>query len=520
MAINIPGFFTEFRAVLDALEQVHTAQTDVSTDVDAVYAAMPTDSDTLAQHQQLLSQQRSFVSSSTMLVTLAARISERLQAIVAADGQPANGETEAALELIRQMVVAGDTVKESVVSAAVSPPSDTGAPQLIVSDRGPEGDKLEQMIPDLIVGSYASTVTLALAGNPATTDRLSKDWPTGNGVTATLILAESIVPSPTFNTEADRPDTPDGWIVEVGTIGTTIGITDPEVQTITIAGDPSSGHYTLKFTDIAGNQQTTRPIQWDSGSATVQSRLRELTGLENIEVVESGTSPNFTHTVTFTLANPAGDHPLVIEANNFDQGTITVAETTPGETANDGYACRFTSNGVENTRILVRIDQQLTASAQYAGSVQMRRSAGLVAGTLRISLVDGTYALTTDAAGAGNAVDVDLSGLSDAKFNGQPFIFRTPADLPPYLYLSLELTTPHTSTEVLYLDDVLLAEMQQLTDGPYVLLAPNQREVQTDDRYELTAANNRAGRLQDWYGRIFGLQLPSATSGSETISDT
>lgn len=72
-----------------------------------------------------------------------------------------------------------------------------------------------------------------------------------------------------------------------------------EVQTIAVAG--SAGTYTVTY-----NGNTTSALAYNATSATVQTALQLLTGLGSVTVVESGTTPNLTHTVTMTsvVGNP------------------------------------------------------------------------------------------------------------------------------------------------------------------------------------------------------------------------
>lgn len=71
-----------------------------------------------------------------------------------------------------------------------------------------------------------------------------------------------------------------------------------EVQTVAISGTPTGGTYTLTWAGPHGTV-TTAAIAWDAASTVVQAALRLLAGLESVVIVQSGTTPNFTHTITF-----------------------------------------------------------------------------------------------------------------------------------------------------------------------------------------------------------------------------
>src|SRR4051794_37793321 len=67
------------------------------------------------------------------------------------------------------------------------------------------------------------------------------------------------------------------------------------IQRVRITGSPSAGSYTLTW---GGN--TTAAIAYNAPEADVQAALRLLDGLESVQVVSSGTTPNFTHRITMT----------------------------------------------------------------------------------------------------------------------------------------------------------------------------------------------------------------------------
>lgn len=102
------------------------------------------------------------------------------------------------------------------------------------------------------------------------------------------------------------------------------------VQTITIAGTPTGGTYTLTW-----NGNTTSALVFNATQAQVQAALQALPGLWKVTVATTGTSPNYTHTVTMTAAGAtlAGSAVGAITATSSLTGgspTITPAVTTAG----------------------------------------------------------------------------------------------------------------------------------------------------------------------------------------------
>lgn len=105
---------------------------------------------------------------------------------------------------------------------------------------------------------------------------------------------------------------------------TTQNVTVTEVQTVAISGTPTGGTYTLTFNDGFGSARTTAGIAYNANAATVEAALRLLPGLEKVTVVSSGSTPNFTHTITMTAA------PSAAGASSPPQLTSSAAGLTGG----------------------------------------------------------------------------------------------------------------------------------------------------------------------------------------------
>lgn len=106
----------------------------------------------------------------------------------------------------------------------------------------------------------------------------------------------------------------------------TVSTTSPETQTVAISGTPTSGTYTLTF-----NGRTTAAIAFNAAAAAVQSALRLLPGLEQVTVTDTGTIPNFTHTVVMTGvdgASGATSPPQMTSTDSMSGGTHAIAHAT------------------------------------------------------------------------------------------------------------------------------------------------------------------------------------------------
>lgn len=109
----------------------------------------------------------------------------------------------------------------------------------------------------------------------------------------------------------------------------TISTTTAEVQTVVISGTPTAGTYTLTFN--AGTALTTSALAYNASGATVQAALRLLPGLEKVTVVTTGSTPNFTHTVTMTAAPSllgSTTPPQMTNTDNTTGGAHAIANAT------------------------------------------------------------------------------------------------------------------------------------------------------------------------------------------------
>lgn len=229
-----------------------------------------------------------------------------LTEIVHDDVSLATKTFQAALaELIDQMDENSESVDANTITvtpAAVGTPDGDGL--VVVTEKRGDGLVNEH--------SYAEVITLeALTDRPASltvstgesADLLSVDWPIKSGAGGTLsvtAVGSGLIPEGNFDTvSTDDSSLPKGWIQTVGSPGVAIALTSPEVQTVTISGTPTGGYYILHWTDGAGESHSTDPIAYNAAATSVQSALRKVPGLSKVTVTATGTSPNYTHTVTF-----------------------------------------------------------------------------------------------------------------------------------------------------------------------------------------------------------------------------
>jgi hypothetical protein len=119
-----------------------------------------------------------------------------------------------------------------------------------------------------------------------------------------------------------------------------------EVQTIVVAGTPTGGTYRI----CNPVTRETVSVAYNASSATVQTALRTLTGFGSVTVAESGSTPNFTHTITFT--GVATDTPqLTSDWSTLTGGTPSVTHAT---STSGGFKVYPTSaDAIADTNVLV-----------------------------------------------------------------------------------------------------------------------------------------------------------------------
>jgi len=538
--------------------------------------------------------------------------------------------------LIVQMNANGQTVNASSATVAVTTGTNQGNGVLCASTTRADGLNQQNALPEAITGSYTSNgISLV---SPATVTALSPLWPGGSGITTTLSITTPTSGSLLSNGGFDSftvANTPDGWLIGTGTPGTDIVQNVYTVQTITVTGTPTSGTYFIQATDLNGKIQQTGNLAYNATGAQVQSALISLTGFTGATVTSTGTTPNFTHTITF--GNMAGDVPVLSVTDNTSGGThtftpaivthgtsvytiqtvtttgtptsgnytitvtdlagrkqttaniafnaiasavqsalrllngfgsVTVSESgsTPNFThtinfiglagdvpiisVTDGtsggthaitpaivqhgaqavnLAIQFVSTGAELTTIYQQITSLKPLTA-YCFNGWFQAKPIPAAGALMVELVDGlTGQVINDQQGTPNVLTVTLSGIT-ANFTAQNAFFRTPQVLPALVFIRIRISTAVTSGTTTTIDHCSLVAASSLyTGGPLAAafsgsaaFAAGNSQIPADS-FTVTVTNAQAGSFQTYFDRAFnmkalGVQLPS--SGSPTISDS
>ena len=104
----------------------------------------------------------------------------------------------------------------------------------------------------------------------------------------------------------------------------------PEVQTLSVAGNPSGGHYHLTY-----NGQTTGEIAHTDGQEAIQAAINALSNVESGDITVAAQAGGINDgDVTFTFSDASGDVSMILVDDSALSGSpsavLSVAETTKG----------------------------------------------------------------------------------------------------------------------------------------------------------------------------------------------
>jgi len=530
MAVNLTTLFTRWGKMLFALNTLNTARlTTVPDEIQDVLDEFASASAAILSTVDNLPDAIPAWQSGTG--SIATELQASFQALLVQMVKDDNVQPDDALltaydELLRQMDASSDTVDASVVAGtATADAGNTGTGAFLVSVKRGDGRSEENLYAEdvrFICTARGESATFSFAGEP-TVDYLSEQWPDGSGCSGSVTVItsdDSLADNGGFEDEDDISDVPDGWEVIVGTPGTTFRITEPEVQTVVISGTPTLGTYALVFTNAAGKVQITGPLDFDADGGTVQAALNALIGAEGWTIDTTGTSPNYTHTITM-LDGPGGNvTQLSSMASATFNGTIGHATTTVGgESFRGSKSLEFIGGATLNAIQIPLAD--LTAATAYACNIWAKVSSVPGAGDFRICLWDGS-AVVNDDQGVANSLTVNCPGLT-TNWAAQKVMFQTPSVMPPVLYLRIELTTALSGGVSLYLDELAFDAADLLyIGGPNAKLFSGSTQWEVADAFTLAMTNDRAGEFQTGVFRAIQSPerlLPSNAAAGETISD-
>lgn len=448
-----------------------------------------------------------------------------LELVAADDEQPENTLTYALQYIIDQMETAGDYVAPNTISLTLTAGgSNVGDPAICHSTLRGDGQVQQNILAEdiAITVSSGGGPTLKFLAPVSQSNKLTHDWPLGSAANVSIAAtspAASLLSNGDFEDETIA-DVPDGWIVHVGTPGTTVLVTALEEQTVTIAGTPTGGSYLLQWTGPDSIARSTGPLAYNASGSTIQTALRAIPGLEAVTVATAGTSPDYTHTVTFY--GVAGDPGQLTSVSDLTGGSPTISHATTVAASAGAYRGRcleFDSNGSEVTALYHALS--LSTDTVYFCHLRVKRVGALAAGEIKVELVDGIDGtVIADEAGNNAVLTIDATAVSDSSHDSKWLSFRIPPGKAMPVYLRIRISVALSNTGSICFDDVAVVQGTRLyVGGPYVAVFAGTTVCNPNDVWTLTAANSRAAKIQEWYNRVFDmaakdLLLPVSGAGS------
>lgn len=534
--VNGNGIFDFLGRLFGLMELTNTASgSTVATAVDAAIDQFKKDNaTTLAMEQAISPVPQSKISWSGSTESFLAQWRTAAQgylrgAMARDSSQPADTLDNALRYLITNMLADGYYVDANAVTLdlAAAAGNTTNDLALIYTEKDGRGDVLQNMLAEAIAIDLTNTtggVTARFLGK-VTKGSLSDEWPGGSGHSRQLSAADpasSLLTNGDFD-DMSLQDIPDDWLLLDGLPGTDYLLTGWEVQDVAIAGSPTAGGYFLRYTSPAGPVYLTTRLAYNAEASAVQDALRAIPGLDQVTVTATGTTPNFTHRVTFV--GVAGNLTILAAESQLDTGSITPTQITAGDAnAYRGRTLKVVGDAAADMRLLQALPT-LTPDTVYFVCVRHKKAATPATGTVTMSIVPGYGgAATVDTAGGSNSHTFDLTAADvDTDYTAGWFAIRVKPSQAQPLYLQINVEDLEAGTTYC-LDEVLLVQGTQLyAGGPIVAAVQGKAAPSIGDKWTLTATNNRAGEFQTWFDRVFDMRskgyiLPSA--GSTNIPDS
>lgn len=166
---------------------------------------------------------------------------------------------------------------------------------------------------------------------------------------------------------------PPNVTIQKGTLLGLVTASGNDVQTLTIAGGPTGGTFTIAVT-LSGVTQTTTAIAYNATPAAVQTALQNLSLLGSNVTVTGTAGTSYVLTFGGSLSNTP--IPLVATAGSFTGGaspTITPVHTTVGSTA--GTAAAYASGNSDGSQI-PRAIAKFTVTTDVQGKITLGPQVG------------------------------------------------------------------------------------------------------------------------------------------------
>lgn len=529
--------------LFDLLGQVFALQTQVDSSVqarrtewDTVTAAINAEFSTATWLASLSSAERAIAIEETTasnavlsLRTIAEQI--LILKVDEAVSLPSKSVTDALAELAFQMDDRVESLIAPTVSASVAADGGNAGDCFIVSSKKTVyGIDNPQLLPETI------DITAVAAGYlqvncDASSEGLSPDNFGGSGIQTSLTVftnSTGLVGSGALNSfTASASVLPGSWIANVGVLGTAVLSGQPQIDTITITGTATTGTYRITCTTTALGTQSTGNLAYNATASTISAAISQLVGFSNVSVSASGTSPNYTHTLTFYGMREAV---TVAVVNSTDTGSFSVATPTAFSTPSLGSsAIVLVSDGstlVSASHLLTHLEP-LKA---YAVNAWLAVNTAAASGVVEISLTNGVGgSIIQDDAGNDLKYTVAATSLTTSYQSSASIVasgaavFMTPKSLPASVYLRIRCSTTLPNTRKVYIENPVCAAISPVySSGVFLVGFAGPLGFVVGDSWIATVANNFGGTMHWGMERNFGLRRLGViipTDGTGTIAD-
>lgn len=272
-------------------------------------------------------------------------------------------------------------------------------------------------------------------------------------------------------------------------------------EIFTVRGQPAFPTLDRQFPAGSG-----RTLQMTTLSATIDAGPRYQNILTNSDFeTQTSNVPDF-----FTVSSGTAGTDFLTESTTVFRGSYAIKAAATGTTWKIRQQLGVGTGSVG----------KLTPDRPYVIAFAAKKDASAT-GTFRVSVQDGSG----NVLGGGTFAVSAAHGALTTSWSLVTATVFAPRVIATDTYLVVE-TTAGVATAAMYIDDVIIAEMQQLAPGgQYLSIITGASDFNADDNFRYTFTNSGNGafavafdRLFDMYG--IGLCLPDAASPSETIADS
>ena len=253
---------------------------------------------------------------------------------------------------------------------------------------------------------------------------------------------------------------------------------------------------------VFGGDAPSQPFDWQFSGAGAFT----MTMANNSTLLQNGSFETWTGTGNNT---PTG----------WTLGTGAVAGTTIINDSVNIYrglgALQVLGTGASTIILSQSLVGDVKPLTRYCVAVRVKTSgAGVSAGTLTIAPSGTGY--TAETTGEISLDHTALAGLTSYAL--KHFWFTAPQSVPADFALTISVTGTLTAGQKIYLDDLMVVQPTRFAGLSWCMVAGSM-PVLIGDTFTV-ATTGTEGVLQKFFREWFGFQLPSAGSGSNTISDS